>query len=91
MLLRMGITRSHFLPIQHLIAGGDHGQQTFGVCALGGCVKPLQPRTHIQGLQLINETRVKVNTVFGVVPTGVLADVVRQVTRGVHGGVEQHT
>ena len=56
-LLRMGITRSHFLPIQHLIAGGDHGQQALGVCALSGCIKPLQPRTHIQGLQLINENR----------------------------------
>jgi hypothetical protein len=29
-----------------------------------------QPRTHIQGLELINESRVKVNTVFKVVSTG---------------------
>ena len=70
----------HFTPVQHLVALGDQGQR-------GG---PGWQGLTLQHLQLLHISRLEKDALRRVLPDRVLADVARQIARGVHRRVDQH-
>ena len=80
-LLGAGVAGLHLAPVQNLVAGGDDGQQPFGVAQ----------SADLQRAQLVYEMRLKEKAFGRSVPTALLADLACQVARRVDRRVDQHS
>ena len=77
--VRAAVVRDHLAPVEHFVALGDDREVA------------LEPgRLERELLQLVDVLDAEEEVRVGVVEAGLLADVLRQVARRVHGGVEQH-
>ena len=78
--LGLGVARHHLAPVQHFVALGNDGQ-------LGAARRLV---VHGQRPEFVDEFGGKVKVFCRVVPTGLVADVARQVAGRVYRRVEQH-